>query len=267
MKLVKTLPILLALGCAAEDGDLEEANPTTAAAEEQGQPCRTLLDRLPTPTGSTVDFCAFDDGVAVIERAPLHTRGYVNDLERHWRCPSDLYAELAKGAEVPIELKEDCQLRTGSGRSGSTTAVASLVPPQPSRRSHFCAAGTGDDEFVEESCIKMQQNAGSSVWYDSMWWCHAVSSTTSQRTATSQLGHKADKLRVLLASCNGTSNYRLSHHAGGWDTEVDTDILSGYWLDGSLYTNVIDRDLRFNGDAYGSAWYRYTGMFGDFEFP
>jgi hypothetical protein len=264
MKLAMSLPILLVLGCAAED---DGSDPTTSAAEEQGQPCRTLLDRLSTPTGSTVDFCAFDGGVAVLERAPLHTPGYVNDLERHWRCPSDLYAELTRGGEVPIELKEDCRLRTETGRSTRTAQAEPLVPPQPSRRSHFCAAGSGDNEFVDESCSKMEANAGSAAWYDSMWWCRAASATTSQRTATSQLGHKGDKVRALLASCNGTSNYRLSHHAGGWDTEVDTDVLSGYWVDGSLYTNQIDKDLRFNGDAYGSAWYRYTGMFGDFEWP
>ena len=267
MKLVITVPVLLLVGCAADDQGLEELDPTTAAAEQEGQPCRTLLDRMPTPTGSTVDFCAFDGGVVVLERAPLHTPSYVNDLERHWRCPSDLYTELSRGREAPIELTEDCRLRTETGRSPRTAQAAPLVPPQPTRRSHFCAAGSGDDEFVSESCSKMEGNAGGAFWYDAMWWCRATSSTTSQRTATSQLGHKGDKLRALLASCSGTSNYRLSHHAGGWDTEVDTDVLSGTWLDGSLYTNQIDRDLRFNGDAYGSAWYRYTGMFGDFEWP
>lgn len=263
MKLASSLSILLVLGCAAEDEPLDT---TSSAAEEEGQQCRTLLDRVSTPTGSTVDFCAYDGGVAVIERAPLHTPGYVNELERHWRCPSDLYAELTGGREAPVELEEDCRLRTESGRSTGKTEKP-LVSPRPTRRSHFCAGSSGDDEFVSESCSKMESNAAFAGWYDSMWWCRAAPATKSQRTATSQLGHKGDKIRVLLASCNGTSNYRLSHYAGGWDTEVDTDVLSGYWVDGSLYTNLTDQDLRFDGDAYGSAWYRYTGMFGDFEWP
>lgn len=264
MKLAMTLPILVVLGCAAEDEDL---TPATSAAEQQGQPCTTLLDRLSTPTGSTVDFCAFDGGVAVLESAPEHTPAYVNDLERHWRCPSDLYAELAKGAEVPAELKEDCRLRTESGRVPRTADAPPLTPPRPTRRSHYCAGGSGDDDFVDERCSMMETSAGNEDWYDSMWWCHAVSATQSQRTASSQLGHKGDKIRALLASCNGTSNYRLSHYTGGWDTDVDTDVLSGWYVDGTLYTAVTDKDLRFNGDTYGNAWYRNTGMFGDFEWP
>ncbi|HTE52689.1 MAG TPA: hypothetical protein VK698_17675 [Kofleriaceae bacterium] len=265
MKLAIALPVLFLLGCAIDDAELTES----ASTEEMPQPCRNLLDRLSTPTGSTVDFCAFDDGVAVVETAMLHTPAYVNDLERHWRCPSDLYADLAHGAKVPPELEEDCRRRTESGRvplAGSAEAPP-LIPPRPTLRSHYCAGGSGDNDFVDEKCSLMQINAGADQWYDSMWWCHAVSSTQTQRTASSQLGHAADKVRALLASCNGTSNFKLSLNSGGWGTEVDTDVLSGYWVDGRVYTALTDKDLRFNGDAYGSAWYRNTGMFGDFEYP
>jgi hypothetical protein len=263
MKLKNVFPVLLLVaGCAAEEDALTES-----AADGTGQSCRNLLDRVTSPTGSTVEFCAVDGVVAVIERASLHTHAYVNELERHWRCPSDLYSELTRGAPVPSELLEDCRQRTESGRTPRTVEPPPLVAPEPSLRSHLCASGTGDDDFIEEKCDAVQANAAGSYWYDSMWWCHAVPSTETQRTATSQLGHKADKIRAVLASCAGTSNYKLKHYTGGWDTEVDTDVLSGFWIDGSLYTDLIDQDLRFNGDAYGSAWYRNAGMFGDFEFP
>jgi hypothetical protein len=264
MKLGTALPTLLLLvGCVTDEQDLTQASATDSTA----QPCTNPLDRLTTPTGSIVDFCAFDDGVAVVESAPLHTKAYVNDLERHWRCPSDLYVELTGRDEVPPELEKDCRLRTESGRVPRSVEERPLTPPEPTLRSHFCAGGSGDNEFVDEVCSLMQSNAGGNYWYDSMWWCHAVQSTQTQRTATSQLGHNGDKIRAALASCSGTSNYKLKHYSGGWDTEVDTDVLSGYWVDGSLYTNIIDKDLRFNGDAYGSAWYRNAGMFGDFEWP
>ncbi len=267
MKLGTVLPICFLLGCTAVDDEELAEESSAESAEIEAQPCKNLLDRLKTPTGSNVEFCASDGVVAVLERAPMHTPGYVNDLERHWACPSDLYADLAPDRAVPHELEEDCRLRTESGRVPRSVDAQPLIPPRPTLRSHYCAGGSGDNEFVDERCSLMQANAGFSGWYDSMWWCHAVPSTQTQRTASSQLGHNADKIRALIASCDGTSNYKLKHDSGGWDTEVDTDVLSGYWLDGSLYTNIIDKNMRFNGDAYGSAWYRNTGMFGDFEWP
>lgn len=253
---------LAVLGCASGGEGVDDA------AEP---PCEDLLGTLSTPTGSKVDFCAFEDGsVAVLEHAPLSMHAYVNDLERHWRCPADLYADLApEGAAVPVELAEDCERRTQAGVVADPVVPRPpLTPPQPAPRSHFCAGTTGDDDFIDEVCSLMEANAASSVWYDSMWWCHAVSSTETQRTASSQIGHPVDKVRAALAACGGTSNFKLKEYSGGsWSTKVDTDVLANYWVDGYLYTDLIDKDLRFNGEAYGSGWYRNAGMFGDFEWP
>ena len=268
MKLGTALPVtLLLLGCAIEDEEPEEIA-TEDIAESEAKGCKKLLGRLSTPTGSSVEFCGSEDVVAVVESGPLHVHAYVNDMEKHWRCPSDLYRDLDGGrTEVPFELEEDCRKRTESGRVPRSTEGRPLVPPKATLRSHFCNGSSGDNDFIDEVCSLMQGNASFAGWYDSMWWCRAEPSTQTQRTASSQLGHNADKIRAALASCSGTSNFKLKHYQGGWDTEVDTDVLSGYWVDGSLYTNLTDKDLRFNGDAYGSAWYRNAGMFGDFEWP
>jgi hypothetical protein len=261
MKPTIALPLILLFGCTSDELDVAERD----------APCDNLLDRLTTPTGSTVEFCALEDGsVAVLERAPLTLHGYVKELERYWRCPSDLYADLAApGTAVPLELEEDCRRRTEAGRVPvAIEARPPLAPPSASYRSHFCAGSSGDNDFVDEVCFLMEANAADGVWYDSMWWCNAVPFSSSQRTASSQLGHNADKVRAAIASCDGTSNLRLRWKNGGsWSTQVDTDVLSGFWLDAWLYTAQIDKDLRFNAEAYGDAWYRNTGMFGDFEWP
>jgi len=139
---------------------------------------------------------------------------------------------------------------------------------QPGFRSHYCAASTGAVDFQQERCGPIADAA--SGYYDSLSWCRTAPTISTQRTATSQIGHKVNLIRAVVASCNGTSNLKLkSRTTGNWSTDVDQDVNSGYWA--SYYVSwtgsAVDRDFRFNGVAYGNAWYRNTGHFIDFQWP
>ncbi|HLU67166.1 MAG TPA: hypothetical protein VKZ63_12870 [Kofleriaceae bacterium] len=270
----------LSLGCAALadeeiDDPIESPEDALEPADDElaltRPPCNNLVASLPSPTGSMIDFCVLPEGgIAIGERAPLHLPPYADNPMRHWRCAADLYADLAPvGSAVPVELEEDCERRTAAGEVPLTVEP---VPPvdlsQPGFRSHYCAASTGAVDFQQERCGPIADAA--SGYYDSLSWCRTAPTISTQRTATSQIGHKVNLIRAVVASCNGTSNLKLkSRTTGNWSTDVDQDVNSGYWA--SYYVSwtgsAVDRDFRFNGVAYGNAWYRNTGHFIDFQWP
>lgn len=278
MKITTSVIAIVALaGCEAMDTGLVEDEPAAATGERAACAGKQLAE-IETETGTVVDFCALDDGALSIgETGPLGTHSAI--AGRRFNCALDLFIALAPTLEIPLELVEACADRQALGDGpfhaaddelpASITGAADGEDDAQVSASHYCSGG-GPVEFEDERCSQAWDVATSGNFYDWRYWCNTGAYSWAQRTMSSQMGHKGNTVYAAVGSCNGTTRLRLSHDTGGgFSTVIDEDVNSGYWKARSLVhtSSAIDRDYRFRGDAYGSAWFRNTGFFGDFQWP
>lgn len=263
----------LALAACAAEGDPDDAELVSDEATT-GSPCGigTRVASLPTPTGTTADFCVFPDDLhGMRESGPLDARAYLVTLPPEL-CLDDIHARLAPGQPVPQALIDTCRERT----TAMTLAAESGEPdgletdgeagPQPEPMSHYCSAD-GDLEFDDERCSWIEWSAGNDVWWDSVWWCITSPWSSVQKTASSQIGHNVNQLEVVVAACSGTTEAKLKAKVGGdWNTYVHDSVSSNYWASWWLQSAWIDRDMRFNATS-DDGWFRNSGYFGDFIWP
>jgi hypothetical protein len=246
-----------------------------------------LVTALATPTGSRVDFCLFTaDGLyGLRESGPLDVRSFLSTLPQD-ACADDVHRAIAPDRPVPPELVDACAQARGSTAlvigddgvtaddledEGSVTVTRpglGVLDPPPVSYAHYCA-GDGPQDFQDERCSLMEGATGWDGWYDTMWWCHTPASDWMQRTASAQIGHKVNKLEVVLAACSGTTSVALKAKvAGSWNTYIDDSLHANYWgswyVESTLWTS--DYDMRVNADSE-SGWFRDTGFFGDFVWP
>jgi hypothetical protein len=286
----RLLSLSLGLGLAACAADTASEEPElTSEAADPASPCGTgrYVTSLVTPTGSRVDFCVFaaDGFNAVRESGPFDVRSYLSVLPAGL-CADEIHRRIAPDRTVPQELRDACAQASGSTSlltgddgaveedlrdEGSITVTRpglGVLDPPPVSYSHYCGGG-GDEEFQDERCSLMESNAGYSGWHDSMWWCHASSSSHMQRTATAQIGHKVNKLSTVVAACSGTSQVAMRAKVGGsWNTYIDDSVLSNYYATWSLSSNtsITDYDMQVIADSE-NGWFFDSGVFGDFLWP
>jgi hypothetical protein len=238
--------------CAVAEEDLPELEDEAAATSTLCGEYGTQVASIKTPTGSTADFCDFAG----------------EDL-----CADEIYARLAPGQRVPQALIDVCAESTSTPLLLSNDAesdgfgIDRDIGAPPVDYSHFCGGG-GNAEFDEEMCDWMWNSATASDPYDMAYWCITSGWTSIQKTGTSQMGQKGDKLRVVLASCSGSSEAKLKAKVGGdWDTYIHDTVSSNYWASWSLVTaGLYDLDMRFTAGS-DDGYFLTTGYFRDLVWP
>ena len=267
------LSALLVGGACAVDEELPELAEEPATTSTLCELGRSVAS-LPSPYGTTVDFCSFaaEEMAGIRESGPLDARSYLETLPEDF-CADDIHRALAPDRPVPQELIDVCGQRSGS------TALELEEEPEPDETetdgeageppvgsSHYCGGG-GDAEFEQERC-PFAESGADGPWYASTWWCISSAWTSVQKTATTQLGTRVDHLGAVVASCSGTTEAKLKAKVGGsWNTYVHDTVSANYWASWQLWTNgAIDYDMRFNAGS-DDGWFRNAGYFYDVIWP